>query len=309
MHGAQQSGPWPVVYSGHFGMHRTTMNTLPLELRHGDLRLALRPDLGASIAGFWMGGTPVLRSVEAAALDVPRSSGCFPLVPYSNRIADRQFTWQGEAHTLAANFERDYPHALHGSAWLGAWNVKHADAHSATLGFTQQPDAHWPFAFEAQQHVELNDDALMLKLKLTNTDASPQPTGLGWHPYFPKRSTSRLHVECSARWERDTTTHLPTQRVPQRGIDADVRYLDFDHCFEGWPGSARVRDAAMSVVLSSSLPYLVVYTPQDRDYFCVEPVSHVSNAINMASPAEHGVRTLAAGESFEAWMKIEVHRP
>ena len=49
-----------------------------------------------------------------------------------------------------------------------------------------------------------------------------------------------------------------------------------------------------------------MFTPQDRDYFCVEPVSHVSNAIHMADPAAHGLRTLAPGESFEASMNLEV---
>ena len=50
----------------------------------------------------------------------------------------------------------------------------------------------------------------------------------------------------------------------------------------------------------------MVYTPPERDYFCVEPVSHVSNAIHMADPAAHGLRTLAPGETFEASMKLEV---
>jgi aldose 1-epimerase len=52
-----------------------------VELRAGDLRLALRPDLGGSIAGLWLGDTPVLRSCEPTALKAPRQSGCFPLAP------------------------------------------------------------------------------------------------------------------------------------------------------------------------------------------------------------------------------------
>jgi len=49
-----------------------------------------------------------------------------------------------------------------------------------------------------------------------------------------------------------------------------------------------------------------VFTPQDKDYFCVEPVSHVSNAIHMADPAAHGLRTLAPAETFEAWMNSTI---
>ncbi len=57
---------------------------------------------------------------------------------------------------------------------------------------------------------------------------------------------------------------------------------------------------SFSLQLTSSLPYLVVFTPPARDYFCVEPVSHVSNAIHMADPAAHGLVALAAGDTLEA---------
>jgi aldose 1-epimerase len=114
-----------------------------------------------------------------------------------------------------------------------------------------------------------------------------------------------LHIELSDRWDSDAT-QLPIRKVAQPGIDSDVSHLDFDNCFEGWKGPARIRDERFSLQLTSSLPYLVVFTPQDKDYFCVEPVSHVSNAIHMADPAAHGLRTLPPGESFEASMKLEV---
>jgi aldose 1-epimerase len=123
-----------------------------------------------------------------------------------------------------------------------------------------------------------------------------------------QRSRSRLHVECSGRWESDPKTHLPTRRLAQAGIDGEVRHLDFDNCFDGWRGVARIRDEAMAVSLTSSPPYLVVFTPPTREHFCVEPVSHVNNAIHMSDPIAHGLIALAAAETFEAWMKLEVAR-
>jgi len=277
-----------------------------VELRAGALRLALRPDLGGSIAGLWLGDTPVLRSVEPAALTAPRQSACFPLVPYSNRLGYRRFRWQGREYTTLANFGDDYPHSLHGCGWTQPWRVMSHDARSAELMLTHRADAHWPFTFDVSQRFELSENALALSMHFTNIDARSQPVGLGWHPYFPKRARSRIHVECSGRWESDVTTHLPTRRVAQSGIDGEIRHLDFDHCFEGWSGAARVRDERMSVAITSSLPYLVVFTPPTRDHFCIEPVSHVNNAIHMADPASHGLKSLGAAETLEAWMKIEV---
>lgn len=278
-----------------------------IELRHGPMRAALRPDLGASIAGLWFDGMPVLRSADdPAVLPGARDSGCFPLAPYSNRIGWRRFTWQGRAHELEPNRINDEPHALHGSAWLAAWRVEHADVTRAVLRHTQAPDARWPFAFEIEQRFELHRTGLRIEMDLLNTDRATQPAGLGWHPYFPRRASSRIHVECSTRWERDPATKLPTHRVPQRGIDAEVRHLDFDHVFEGWPGHARIRDEALAVTLASSLPYLVVYTPPQQPHFCVEPVSHVIDAIRMDTPAAHGIVALAPGETMRAWMTLDV---
>ena len=274
------------------------------ELHAGALRLALRADMGGSIAGLWHRDTPVLRSTEPALLTSARQSGCFPLVPYSNRLGYRRFRWKGGDHTTQANFDGS-PHSLHGTGWLRPWELVSHSALDAVLRLRHAADAHWPFAFEASQYFTLTPQSLGVQMTITNTADTAQPIGLGWHPYFPKRARSRLHIELSDRWECDAT-QLPTRKVAQPGIDADVAHLDFDHHFEGWKGPARIRDEKLSLQLTSSLPYLVVYTPQDKDYFCVEPVSHIGNAIHMADPAAHGLRTLQPGESFEASMTLGV---
>jgi aldose 1-epimerase len=190
-------------------------------------------------------------------------------------------------------------------AWQRPWTVQRHDEREVHLRLEHTPDGDWPFALRAEQRFVLAGDALEVHLTLTNADERDQPVGFGWHPYFPKRPRSRLHVELTDRWENDAT-QLPTRRVPQPGIDGDVAPMAFDHCFEGWRGPARLRDERLSLKLTSSLPYLVVFTPQTRPYYCVEPVSHVPNAIHMADPAAHGLRTLQPGASRDAWMRLQV---
>ena len=274
------------------------------ELHAGALRLALRPDLGGCIAGLWHGHTPVLRSVEPSALTASRPSACYPLLPYSNRLGYRKFRWKGADYTTQPNFG-DNPHSVHGVGWQRPWDIVSSSVLEVVMNYRHPGDADWPFAFEAQQYFTLTPQSMKVQMVFTNTDARAQPVGLGWHPYFPKRARSRLHIEVADRWETDAT-QLPTRKVQQPGIDSDVSHLDYDNCFDGWSGPARIRDEAFSLQLTSSLDRLVVFTPQDKAYFCIEPVSHVSNAIHMAEPATHGLRTLAPGESFEAWMKLEV---
>lgn len=280
----------------------------PCELRAGALRLALRPDLGGSVAGLWHHGVPVLRSVEPRALDRSRRAASFPLVPWSNRIANGRFTWLGREVRL--DFDRaDGPHALHGVGHLARWRVEPPALAAApaeiVLALDHEADAAWPFAFAARQRFQLTPTGLRAELEVANTGSEPAPFGLGWHPYFPKRERSRLHVDCSGRWELGPD-RLPTQLVPQAGIDGDVARLDYDNVFEGVSGAARIRDERFSLALRSSLARLVVYTPQDRDYYAVEPVSHVSNAVNQPAPSALGLVTLQPGRSMQAWMTLDV---
>jgi aldose 1-epimerase len=274
------------------------------ELHAGALRLALRPDLGGCIAGLWHHNVAILRSTEPAQLETSRASACYPLVPYSNRLAYRKFRWRRHDYTTQPNFDAS-PHSLHGVGWRRPWEIVSSAAQEVVLRYVHQPDADWPFAFEASQYFGLTPQAMSVQMVIVNTDERVQPVGLGWHPYFAKRERSRLHIELASRWESDAT-QLPTHKVPQHGIDGDISHLDFDNCFEGWVGPARIRDEQFRLQLTSPLTYLVVFTPQDKPYFCVEPVSHVSNAIHMADPAAHGLRALEPGERCDAAMQLDV---
>lgn len=285
------------------------MSTTPasyFELHAGALRLALRPDLGGCIAGLWHRDVPVLRSGDPAALTASRASASYPLVPYSNRLGYRRFRWKGQDHTTLPNFG-DHPHSVHGVGWRRPWEIVSSSALEVVLRYRHTPDGEWPFAFEASQYFTLTPQAMHIEMVYVNLGEEVQPVGLGWHPYFPKRARSRLHIECTERWDSDPA-QLPVRHVAQPGIDSDVSHLDFDNCFDGWRGAARIRDERFSLQLTSSLERLVVYTPPTKDYFCVEPVSHVSNAIHMAEPLTHGLRSVGPGETTSAWMQLDVAR-
>ncbi len=282
----------------------TAPSTPSFELHAGALRLALRPDLGGCIAGLWHRDTPILRSTEPAALEAARPSACYPLLPYSNRLAYRKFRWKGREYTTQANFD-DSPHSVHGVGWVRPWQIVSSSVIELVIQLDHAGDADWPFAFQARQYFTLTPHSAAVQMVFTNTAGIAQPVGLGWHPYFTKRARSRLHIELDGRWDADAA-ELPVRKVAQPGIDSDVSHLDFDNCFDGWRGPARIRDEKFSLQLTSSLDHLVVFTPQTKPYFCVEPVSHVSNAIHMADPISHGLRSVAPGESVEASMNLEI---
>jgi aldose 1-epimerase len=281
-----------------------------IELQAGRLRCELHPELGGCIAGLWLDGQPVLRSTPARELASSRLSGCYPLVPFSNRIAHASLVWQGTDHPLVRN-NGDEPHAIHGVGWQRPWGVLDEDARFAMLAYEHRPDKAWPFAFDCSHTYRIKPGVLEMTLAITNQSGEAAPAGLGWHPYFIKRPGSRIAFKAAGRWDMGPDK-LPTLRQRSAGLDAECASLDVDHCFDGWDGTVHLRDPVMDVRVRSGLTRVVVFTNGTRDYIAIEPVSHVNNAVHLyaagGSASELGLTILQPGQTLMAQMAIEVEQ-
>src|SRR5262249_58231396 len=88
------------------------------------------------------------------------------------------------------------------------------------------------------------------------------------------------------------------------GVLADRVALD--NCFVGWNRRAVIEwpEPGVRLVMAAEAPldFLVVYTPPGRPFFCAEPVSHVTDAFNLAAAGrtDTGAHTLAPGETLRA---------
>lgn len=282
--------------------------TTALNLSNGNLHCILRPDLGGSIQSLTFAGVPVLRE-PPAVIHTVRDMGCFPMVPFSNRVAKARLHWQGTDHPLIKMGTTE-EHAMHGIAWQRPWEVLEASSDFAMLSHEHKADAAWPFAFDVSQVFKLDGSRLTMTLSITNQAPNPAPVGLGWHPYFVKRADAHLTFEATSRWEMGADK-LPTSSQPARGLAVPCANLDVDHCFEGWTGAATLSDELLRTRVESNFTRLVVYTKPSINCIAIEPVSHANNAINLAgaNAAENerlGVRVLASGETFSAQMSINV---
>ncbi|OYT90812.1 MAG: aldose epimerase [Burkholderiales bacterium PBB3] len=283
---------------------------MSLTLRCASLVCELKPELGGCIAGLWSDGIAVLQSTPADQLQSVRQAASYPLVPYSNRIAQALFSWQGQTYPLVKNWQPD-PHSIHGVGWERPWVVVSQDAASAQLVYRHAGDTSWPFAFEATQAIALSADALSLRMDIRNLEDHAVPVGLGWHPFFAKRPGSRVVFEATGRWEAGVADPLPTHRLASSGLDAQVADLVVDHCFDGWSGVVKLTDDALAIRISSSLRHLVVYTLPSRPDIAIEPVSHVNNAMGQWPGGQQdlaalGVVTLQPGEQFSSAMRIDI---
>lgn len=276
-----------------------------LSLSSPPWRLCLVPSLGGAVSRLCLAGRDVLRPLEAeraVSAEAVRHSGGYMLAPYSNRIADAGFRWQGEGVRLARNFG-DHPHSLHGIAWQRAWAVAERDVNAASLALDHPGDADWPWRCRFRQSWRLDGRRVRLALEVENRDDRDMPAGLGWHPYF-LRDGLDMAFRCEGVWLSDE------RQLPERHVSVPARWdytacrpvgaPGLDHCFSGWAREARLawpsRGIAVTMTACEALSHLVVFTPEGSDIVGVEPVSHANDALNMADPAAAGVRRLAPGE-------------
>lgn len=273
-------------------------------------QLALRPDIGGCIEGLWWKGAPVLRSSPRGSLHNVRLSACYPLIPFSNRVAYAKLVWNGTSHPLVKNFTGE-EHSIHGIGWQRAWAVLEKADDFCMLSLEHAADSSWPFAFDASQTFRLHGNALEMTMSITNQSRQSAPVGLGWHPYFVKRAESRIEFDASGIWQM-STEKLPTTLQDSKGLNQECQSLAVDNCFEGWQGRAALRDEKMQIEITSDMRRLVVFTNSEKDFVAIEPVSHANNAMNAGNSkesAQQGVVILEAGQSWQVSMQIAVSEP
>jgi aldose 1-epimerase len=282
-----------------------------LILQHGLDRCELLPQVGGSIGGWTVHGQEMLRKASAASIAAfdPFGMASFPLVPYSNRIANGAFEWSGNEFTLMRNFPPE-PHAIHGVGFERPWTCAARTADSALLTLHHRPDGAWPWAFEARQRITLTEKELMLDLSAVNLAPHPVPLAFGHHPYFP-RPGAQLTFSAREVWLVGGDG-LPSEPVAVSGRydfsrGALVEDVEIDHCFTGWSGAARIEwenePLALEVSGSASLTCTVVYSHNGAEGFCFEPVPHINNSLNLLGH-EPAMPIVAPGESFCASIRF-----
>jgi aldose 1-epimerase len=287
------------------------MSLTLVELEDDLTRLTLAPALGGSIVNWTVhsSGEPLLRHSDQQALNsgLPGKLGCFPLAPWSNRIAEGGFENPDGWLALAPNSLLD-PLPIHGSAWQQAWQV----VSQATDEVVLQLDSRTPFAYRAEQRFQLQDGQLRIALSVTHLAQQAAWHGLGLHPYLPRRPGTRLQARAGQVWRGDES-RLPTS------LDALPAEWDFqqlkalpealvDNGFCQWDGHCLIQQPELGYALecqATGSDCYLLYCPPGLDFFCIEPVSHPVNAHHL--PGRPGLKLLEQGQSVQLGFNLHYH--
>ena len=277
-----------------------------IRLEDGHARLTIAEEGGAILrydalpAG--LAPLPLMKSAEGG-----HAFGCQVLVPFSNRISDGGFNFDGRFHAIEPNVTGEaFP--IHGDGFQKLWRVVSCSPTVAELALDHGSIG--PYRYAARLRYALNEGALTATIEVENCAAIRLPYGLGFHPWFPRYPDTTLQAKAARVWLEDER-HLPTGVVPV----ASRPQWDFlrpsllprawvNNGFDGWDRRAEIAQPedglALSIEASPELGVYILYSPSpDAGFFCFEPVSHVVDAHH-----GDGLTVLEPGATMRAGMRV-----
>lgn len=284
-------------------------------LENDFLRFRIAPDLGASPvelslhrrhlpsapkdAPDWL---PILRPTSTQTLLAGESAAfsSYTLAPYSNRIRDGLLRFRGQTHRIAPNWPDGQ--TIHGDVRMRPFDIDQKSATWLVARYesrrARQPN--FPFHYQFETEYRLQDSRLVIDLRLTCCDKRDMPAGLGIHPYFVRRlwpgtPDPQLRFVAEGFYAVDDQV-IPSEAakplLPQHDFRTlrDVYAQRVDCVFSGWDGQALLTwpGTGLSLHLQADPVYshFVVYNGDPDGTLALEPVSHATDACNLA---ERGV--------------------
>lgn len=290
-------------------------------------QVGVLPETGGAVAFARLragdGWVDFMRPTAEADYDNVRMCASFPLVPWSNRIKNATFAFDGVSYPLTANSADG--NAIHGVGRYHAWEVQSATSEQVVMALDSRTlDApNFPFAFAAYQTYRLEGTRFVIDLGVGNEADHPFPAGFGHHPYFQRtlfgpQDTIALELPYTAQFDLtdNLATAAPTPIKPAFDFRA-LRPLDdvqIDACLTGRVPGQPIRfvytESGAEIRLDSDPIFgcNILYSPVGKPYFAVEPVTNTNDGFNLYAQGvpETGVFVLEPGEGEQGSMWFEV---
>ena len=257
----------------------------------------------------------------------PFRFGSYMMAPWSNRIVQGIFEFEGTRYQLRKNFPDET--AIHGDVRNRPWNVELATKEKfvASLDSRKFSDFNFPFALKFKHSLELDRNRLFMGLFIENVDQKRAPVGMGFHPFFKRRLTQDdkdIMVVLPADKVYPDEKCIPTVPAESVSKETDLRHERFlenpnlDHCFTDLTGNLIRLIYSESQVevhyrLDSIFDHVVIYAPRTRDgratdFVAIEPVTHVNNGFNLYAKRwkQTGVKILEPGQTWGGTCELSI---
>jgi aldose 1-epimerase len=237
-------------------------------------------------------------------------SGIPFLGPWADRLDEPAFFANGRKYAFdmqLGNVRGAMP--IHGFVTTtDQWRLVEANADATSawatsrLEFYRQPAwmKQWPFAHTIEMTHRLQDGVLEVQTTIVNMSAEPMPIAIGFHPYYQLTDSPRdewkLSVGARTHWLM-TSNNVPTGEtqpierffpMPQAVLLGEYGLDDvFSDLMRDERGRATIsvvgKSQRLDVVLGPNYRAVVIWSPKDRRFICVEPSAGIIDALNLAA--------------------------
>lgn len=273
----------------------------------GNIEAWVNADHGMNLCQLMVGGHKII------AWDIERcenkaSYGTPILYPSPNRVENNAFTYGGDVYPMTMHgvmrFQPCLPHELYKEDSIGL---------CGEYLFEEGTDLYetFPFKSNVELFIELTDNKLKIKYRITNLDSKVLPFGFAIHPFFRKIGHTLIRSRAKRVMEM-SDVKLPSGNcleVDKTLFDltswSDVQCLNLDHVYtdidkesdaEIWYEDLGLH---MDLQATKAFTHLVIFTPKGEDFFCIENQTCSTNAHNLYNEGfyrESGLELVAPGQ-------------
>jgi aldose 1-epimerase len=290
-------------------------------------QVGILPEAGASIAfarikfgGQWR---DFMRPTPEANYGNPSDCASFVLVPWSNRIRDARFRFEGAEYQLTPTGSEGM--ASHGVGRNYPWRDEALEPQRAWLQFNtgDYSGLNFPFRFSTWIEYRLEGANFVISTTLRNEDSRNMPGAFGHHPYYQREfdgpgDSVQLEIPCTEYFELTNylATAAPVPIVPRLDF-RQLRSLGSDEindCLTGREGNRPIRfvysRSGQQIALHADaiLACVVLFTPAGKPFFAVEPVTNANDGFNLREQGipGSGVFVLQPNEQRGGDIRFEV---
>lgn len=302
----------------------------------GKTSIKLAPDAGCNLYSIAYDGVELLGQAPTTKEIAGFHHGNPLLYPSPNRVRDSRFEFGGREYSFTANDGKNFLHGIvHSAKWEVVEVSDSADSATIHCRLKFEPGTElfklFPHHHALNYTVTVRDGVVKCEYTVDNRDGKDSvPFGFAFHPWFLYQgSRAETYLTVPAKHHMDLDPARDPELLPS-GKLSDVAGTKYDcrtpRSLADWvvddvwygmtsdaPARIEFRDRGLTIdlVATGDFTHLVVYTPADSPWFCVENQTcstdaHNLHAAGVKDPAH--LLIVPAGETKSGAVEFRITR-
>lgn len=254
-----------------------------------------------------------------------QTTGLPILFPTPNRVSGDGFVFQKEMYKLCYKGE---PILLHGAALRFSFEVIGEEVTVEIVAITGEFNIkkgspsyeYFPFECKLVLTIKVMKDSVYIAYTVMNLSEKALPFGFGIHPFFKKQGKTLFKISVDQVYKCDDHFYpngelLPSVDLPfDVCVPTDIESYNFNHVFTGIQDFKKTieigyveSNLSLTISTSEDFGHIVVYTPQNADFFCIENQTCSADCHNLYQKSCNttGLQIIAPGKEKSGNIQIK----